>query len=279
MLKPFDAILLNKAIKGGGGVQPSGSINISANGTFDVSAFADAIVNVPGADEIMQRIISGSTIQLYDANVLSISERACASNLCIGAIDLPNCTNIGSSAFSYCSRLSMVNLPKIEYINNNAFAYCSSLASFSASTLITIRNSVFQDCKGMSIFDCPNVEAMGNFCFANCSKLQSIYLPKVSGILFATFSYCSEMSTAYLGKVSTFMASVFYGCRKLVSLYLPGSFCALSSSNAFYSTPIAGYTASTGGIYGSVFVPASLVDTYKTADIWSLFADRITAIV
>jgi hypothetical protein len=39
----------------------------------------------------------------------------------------------------------------------------------------------------------------------------------------------------------------------------------LRYSNAFSSTPIAGYTTSTGGIYGSIYVPASLYESFKTA--------------
>ena len=45
----------------------------------------------------------------------------------------------------------------------------------------------------------------------------------------------------------------------------------------FRCTPIkdSSYT----GTFGSIYVPASLVDAYKTANYWSDIADRITAIV
>lgn len=37
------------------------------------------------------------------------------------------------------------------------------------------------------------------------------------------------------------------------------------------------YTRPTGGVHGSIYVPASLVDTYKTTAVWSLFSARITS--
>jgi hypothetical protein len=53
---------------------------------------------------------------------------------------------------------------------------------------------------------------------------------------------------------------------------------SLAYTNAFYSTPIAGYTASTGGVYGSIYVPASMLESYKTANNWSYFSDRFVGV-
>jgi hypothetical protein len=47
----------------------------------------------------------------------------------------------------------------------------------------------------------------------------------------------------------------------------------LDRSDAFRSTPIAGYTDSAGK-YGSIYVPASLLASYKTATNWTYFSSR-----
>jgi hypothetical protein len=47
---------------------------------------------------------------------------------------------------------------------------------------------------------------------------------------------------------------------------------------ALSSTPIWGYTTSTGGVYGSVYVPSSLLTSFKTATNWVTISDRIVGV-
>ena len=54
------------------------------------------------------------------------------------------------------------------------------------------------------------------------------------------------------------------------------SVCQLLNSSAFYSTPIGGYSAE-AGTYGSIYVPSSLVASYKAATNWTYFSSRIVA--
>jgi hypothetical protein len=74
------------------------------------------------------------------------------------------------------------------------------------------------------------------------------------------------------------MPDAFAYCSNLtnLTLYYP-SVAKLSNTDAFYSTPMSKSTLT--GSFGSIYVPASLVDAYKTADNWKYYADRITAIV
>ena len=53
--------------------------------------------------------------------------------------------------------------------------------------------------------------------------------------------------------------------------------CALSSY-VFAYTPISGSTTSTGGVYGSIYVPTSLLTTYKNATNWVTLSARIVGI-
>jgi hypothetical protein len=46
----------------------------------------------------------------------------------------------------------------------------------------------------------------------------------------------------------------------------------------FYSTPIGGRTTSTGGVYGSVFVPSSLYSSFITATNWTSISARIVSV-
>lgn len=276
-MKPFDAILLNKAIKGGG-VTPSGSISISANGTYDVSAFAEAVVNVGGSDRL-DNLIQGSSFALYDT-FTSLASGAFMFDSYITSIEMPNCTSIGYSALYQAANLSMASFPAATYVHSQAFYSCAKLKSVYLPNAVTLRNSVFCYCSSLTTLVLPKVTAAGNFCFTNCTALVEISLPAYSSFAgMQMFSNCYNLETVYLGNITEIGASTFARCYHLLSLYLPGSFCQLLYTNAFGSTPISGYTTSTSGVYGSIFVPASLVDTYKAATNWSAYADRITAIV
>jgi hypothetical protein len=67
----------------------------------------------------------------------------------------------------------------------------------------------------------------------------------------------------------------FSGCVRLISLYLTSvSRVPTLGTSVFTSTPIGGYTTDAGQ-YGSVYVPMSLVDAFKTATNWSFISARI----
>ena len=91
---------------------------------------------------------------------------------------------------------------------------------------------------------------------------------------------CEKLSTASFPKCTKLAGqSIFAKCYKLLSLYLLGSdVVTLSNSNTFSSTPIAGYTASTGGVYGSIFVRASLLTAFQSATNWAYFSSRMVGL-
>jgi hypothetical protein len=67
-------------------------------------------------------------------------------------------------------------------------------------------------------------------------------------------------------------STAFGSCTNLNTFYLAGStVCGLSGSNVFTGT---GITSTAGSIY----VNASLVDSYKTATNWTYFSNVIYAI-
>ena len=87
------------------------------------------------------------------------------------------------------------------------------------------------------------------------------------------------MTTASFPKVTVIGSSAFNHCHNLLSLYLLGSSIpTLSNINAFGNTPISTYTTSTGGVYGSIFVPESLYSNYIAATRWSTYSARIVSL-
>lgn len=149
------------------------------------------------------------------------------------------------------------NFPKCITIGSNAFYNCNELTSINFSLCSIISNSAFY----------------------NCTKLISIKFPDVTQIAVNAFNYCTNLIMAEFTRCQTINMNIFASCYNLLSLYLLNSTIAsLVNINAFYSTPIDGYTTATNGVYGSIYVPASLVDSYKSADNWSYFADRFVGL-
>lgn len=93
------------------------------------------------------------------------------------------------------------------------------------------------------------------------------------------FYHCRSLTTASFPNCATIRNNTFYSCYNLLSLYLTStSIVQLEKSDAFSWTPIAGYTTSTGGVYGSIYVPSSLLSDYQTATNWSYFSSRFVGI-
>ena len=148
-----------------------------------------------------------------------------------------------------CSSLSRVSLPKCSYIGTTVFWKCISLSQVNLPKCSYIDTAAFEYCTSLTQVNLPVCSYIGNNAFQSCSSLSQINLPKCS----------------YIG------SHTFEGCRLLSIITIGYSgVCSLSSS-AFYGTKI---TSSTGSIY----VPASLVNAYKSATNWSAYSNRIFAI-
>lgn len=241
-----------------------------------------------------------------------------AFNYCksLPTIDLPNCSIVDQSAFEGCCNLQHINIPKCSSIGAYAFRECSKLQSISSSLVTTIQTMAFYACDSLSIVDFPNCTTIGQSAFKHgrgfdvvfpkCTRInnyglwsaRSISLPVCSYLgsraveyaLFseATFPACKTVGIeafAYSKNVEqmhfpmcvTISSGAFLSCSKLTSLYLEGeSVVTLGNATAFQNTPISNSTYI--GTFGSIYVPASLVDSYKSATNWVVYADRITAI-
>ena len=204
-------------------------------------------------DSFVTRTLSG---EYTNDRVASIGSSAfyCCSNLT--SVSFQKAKSIGDWAFVNCYSLTTASFPEATSIGNAAFQYCSSLTTISFPEATTIYASAFQGCDSLTTISFPEVLSIGNFAFRNCSNLTLVSFQKAKSI----GSY------------------VFQNCTNLLSLYLLSSSRVSLASYAFLSTPIGGYTTSTGGVYGSVFVPESLLTTYKNATNWKLISSRIVGL-
>lgn len=201
---------------------------------------------------------------------------ACYSLL---SIDFPICSIVDYGAFSGCSNLSYVNLPNCTLIEGYAFYGCSKLSSVSFPACTFISSHAFRDCSNLRSVSFPVCTSIGRSAFAKCASLTTVDFPACTLISDYVFEYCSSLTTISFASIVTIGSYAFRSCYKLLSLYLLGSSVAsLATINAFYQTPISNYTTSTGGVYGSIYVPASLYNSYLTATNWSQYSSRFVSV-
>lgn len=190
-------------------------------------------------------------------------------------IILPECKLVSNGAFAYCSiKLSSVELPKCISIIGG-FANCSKLQNVSLPVCTLIGTNAFSYCSSLTTVYAPQVETIGSSAFYSCSKLTNITLENCTRISSSAFVGCSSLTSLLLPVCSSIGYFAFAYCIALESIYLGYSSVVTTANSIFYGTPMV--SLSYLGHYGSVYVPASLVDAYKVASYWSSIADRITA--
>ena len=273
--------------------------------TYTVNQMAYAINNIERVTDLTSfSSFLKNSLYDYTNSKISVIGPYAFTLTSIQNVSLVNCNLIDVYAFSNCRSLSSVYLPECTYISNYAFysctvrtlyvpklktidymglASCTYLSSLDLPCCTYISNEGLERCSSLYTISIPKVSTIHTSAFAFCSSLATIYLPSLTMISgYSPFCYCINLVSADLGSLfsKSITTTAFSGCYNLLSLYIrnPSVIVSLANINAFKSTPISNYTTSTGGVYGSIFVPASLVSSYKTATNWATYSNRITSI-
>lgn len=176
------------------------------------------------------------------------------------------------------------NVIDAEYMFSDCVALTSlDLSSFNTSEITNMQN-IFYGCYNLkylniSSFDTSKVRNFTYF-FYNCRELTSLDLrifdtSKVTNMQFM-FNGCNKLKSLDLSSFDTSkvinMSGMFGSCINLTALIInnPKLF-ELKATNCFNNSAIANGT-------GYVYVPDDMVDTYKAATNWSVYADQIKPI-
>lgn len=149
----------------------------------------------------------------------------------------------------------------------------ASLVKVNLPNATTLGAQAFRACTKLTSFNAPNVTSITTYAFYTCSGLPAINLPLVSSIPNNSFEICSKLAKADFGAAASIGTNAFGRCTVLTALILrkSDSITTLANTNAFTSTPIASGT-------GYIYVPKTLIDSYKTAANWSTYAAQFRAI-
>ena len=163
------------------------------------------------------------------------------------------------------------------YIPTYAFA-STNITGADFSLADRISSYAFVNCKSLKTINFPEASFVSTAAFSSCTSLEKAILPKCSEVQQNAFSYCPSMSEVSLGNCTFIGSSAFASCHRLISLNLTKCTQVPNlSNNAFKSTPVANYSGSAGQ-FGSVYVPASLYDSFRTATNWSSMSARMVSV-
>lgn len=265
-----------------------------------------------GGDEKLKQILDGTFSGEYiDNDITTFKDYTFAGIKKITKINCPNATKLPSGFARDCSDLIEVNLPKVVDGSNAAYAfyYCNKLKTVNLPLLEKASNYTFSN-YGLESINLPALISCGR-CFANANNLKSINVPLLDTVESEAFSFCPNLTEITLPSLRyTNGGAIFYYCNKLKKVDLPKfgditgitsdydkgrygqimvnmfAYCklldtlilrnssrivSLGNKNAFTGTPIEKGT-------GYIYVPAALIDEYKTATNWTTFANQFRAI-
>ena len=143
-----------------------------------------------------------------------------------------------------------------------------------SESITNLRWGALGMCTAITSVDFPNVTKASGYTFYECRNLKTANMPSLKTMESYGFQGCASLTRLDFPCLIRIQAGMFYGCQSLNTLILRRSddICYLNSPmQAFDDTPIARGT-------GYIYVPAALIDTYKTATNWSVFADQFRAI-
>lgn len=217
-----------------------------------------------GTTPTLEDFFSGALTEFSNENTTEIMRNfAFFQYFSLNKINLPNIERVGN-AFLCMSGVVEIDFPQLKSIQGYDFCTnCHSLQRCSiplAKSLYFNKGLDFSNCEKLTSLDVSSLEAIYPAGFQNCYVIQKIDLPSVSKIYSYSFS------------------GTFEKCYKLTALILrnPTPVILDEASNLFKNCPIniGGYS----GLEGYIYVPKALVEQYKVATNWSVYADKFRAI-
>lgn len=236
----------------------------------DKNNLVDEIGNID-VGAIMQGVVKGTDVTLRDVvdTASNIINYKYMNIITINAIDYVNATSVGTYAMANCLSMTSVNMPAVMSVGTYAMLNCISLTSVNMLAVTSVGDNAMRNCISLTSVNMPAVTSVGISAMDNCVSLKSVNMPSATSIGSAAMQNCVSMTSVNMPALKSVGIGAMQNCISLKSVRLGANQVAtLANANAFANTPIAKAT-------GYIYVPDELVDSYKNATNWSVYADQI----
>ena len=276
-------------------------INNGSNGSYSGSIVIPEEVTYQGVTFPVTAIgksafwkCHGLTRVTLPNTIKSIGDYAFVECYGLHEIDLPSSlTEIGAYAFYLCFNISSVAIPdSVTVIKQNAFDACSAVKTLTiGKSVTTIDNSALnfvqpntliwnaKQCYTGSLYTLnitnvqigDEVEVIPDY-LVYSSKITHVTVPNsVTTIGASVFKGCSKLTSAILGSgVANIGKSIFYDCDQMTELT-----CLAHTPPGFSDTDFGLFKELDDYARVTLHVPASSVNAYRAAPIWSNFSQIV----
>lgn len=214
--------IINQVVSGGG-TTPTGTINITTNGTHDVTNYATADVLVPTTAPTYYRefMLTGTGTLMSDTTTTHIMDFTGVKGLASYVLQE---AYLGNNNISGLVDMSDLELLSGVYSCNNMFGACSGITGVDMSSLTQISGT----------YCCANMFQYSSITTVNMSSLQVVSGSTACGNMFA---FCTGLTSVDISALTTLSGNsccngMFKGCSALTSVALT-SLQEISGANAF----------------------------------------------
>lgn len=204
-----------------------------------------------GDTSIEDGLVSHTLSAYFNDRVAEIPYGTFYRNVNLTNISFPNVTSVGGYAFWGCKELSTIDIPKLQTVGDYAF-------------------------NGNNVLDLvlPELIEAGVHSYSNMRRCETITAPKLRTVGSSCFRGVSgsKLQKVDFGALEELASMALYWNVNLATLIIrTNKMCSLASTNVFTSTKIASGT-------GYIYIPATLIETYKADSVWSTYATQFRAL-
>ena len=229
--------------QGGGGVKPSGTLDIVENGVYNVYSYSSASVDVHPSASLSETYISNGNYNItgeFNGGVITVDVPAPQFVTETLNVSANGTYNPGEGIDGYSQvvvdvpidgwdqknvtegTIDIINLDNsASFVASSAFKDNQNIQTVNLPYATSVGSFAFQSCTSLSQVSLPVCSYIGNNAFYSCRLLSQISLPVCSYIGDNAFKECKALKKIDLPKCYKLMEMAFNNCPSLSQVSLP----------------------------------------------------------